>query len=319
MGGNNSLQQYKDGVICSGTNKGWPQINQSTDYTGSTNRQQTVNVGTVLNGQNTPKINWNSPTVPDRILYSNGLWSSSSSSSSSQSGNGLAVLGMVLGGLGALGGIAVPIFSMIGAKKEAGGQNAGFSRSERKEISQNTQNADNAMTALNSCISTAENVDENTSSETLADINTNLMTAITTAEAQKSDALRKAETAKNTLNTKNQDLIKEETKRNGLLNEQTNIESQIDNLEKTDTSNMTDEQKSQLKKQISELKKQLKEIEKKISDSDKIIKQLEADIDVQEKIIEQNTDTANTIEKRLQSARSAASNLNTKINNKEEN
>ncbi len=312
----NSLQQYRDGVICSNTNKGWPQVNQSTDNTGNPNRMYSTNVGTILNGQNTPTINWNSPTVPDRILATNGLYSPVSSSSSSSGKNGWAIAGMVLGGVGALGSIALPLISLFKSKNE-NAQNAGFSKSERKEISRNTQDSEDSMTALNSCISTASSVDENTSQDTLLNINNNLTNAINTAEAQKSAALRNAETAKATKNTKTQALQSEQSVMDGLLNQKASISAQIDNLEKQDTSNMTDEQKAELKQKISDLKKQLKDVEDNIDKSQKKIDDLQAAIDVQDEIINQNTQTASAIEARLKSARTAAAKVDNMINNKD--
>lgn len=312
----NSFNLYKDSVISSGTNKGWPQVDQSTDNTGNPNRIYSTNVGTVLNGQNTPTINWNSPTVPDRILYSNGLWNSSSSSS--KSGNGLAILGTVIGALGAIGGVALPIFSLVAAKKENDAQLAGFSRSERKEISKGTTNSEDTMTALNSCVSTANGVDENTSSETLIKVNNNLTKSIDTAEAQKSEALRNAETAKATKNTKTQALQSEQAVMDGLLNEKANLTNKIGDLKKQlDNPELSDEKKSEIKKEIAELNKDLKEIEDKIEDSQKKIDNIQAEIDVQDEIISQNTQTANTIETRLETAREAVAKVNNMIEAKE--
>lgn len=312
----NSLQNYKDSVICSNTNKGWPLVNQSTDYTGNSNRIYSTNVGTILNGQNTPTINWNSPTVPDRILATNGLYSSSTSSSTSSGMNGWAIFGLIMGGLGALGSIALPLISLFKSKND-NGQNAGFSKAENKEIARNTANSEDSMTALNSNINTANSVDENTSAETLADINKNLTAAINRAEAEKSKALRNKSEAEANKNTKTSELRSEQTVMDGLLNQKADISSKIDKLEKQDTSNMTDDQKAELKQKIADLKQQLKDIEDDIDESQRKIDDIQAEIAVQDEIINRNTQTANTIESRLKSARTAAAKVNNMIESKE--
>lgn len=317
-GNSNSLNQYRDGVICAGTNKGWPLVNQSTDNTGNPNRIYSTNVGTILNGQNTPTINWNSPTVPDRILTTNGIYSPVSVSSSDSGKNGLAIFGMVLGGLGALGSIALPLISLFASKNSNNAQNAGFSRAERKEISRGTTNSEDSMTALNSCVSTANGVDENTSSETLTNINNNLINAIETAEAQKSEALRNAETAKATKNTKIQALRSEQAIKDGLLNEKANLKNKIGDLKKQlDNPEISDAQKDAIKKQIDVLDKQLKETEDKIKESQNKIDDIQAEIDVQDEIINRNTQTANTFEARIKAARQAAKNVDNMIKSKE--
>ena len=317
-GNSNSLNQYRDGVICAGTNKGWPLVNQSTDNTGNPNRIYSTNVGTILNGQNTPTINWNSPTVPDRILTTNGIYSPVSVSSSDSGKNGLAIFGMVLGGLGALGSIALPLISLFASKNSNNAQNAGFSRAERKEISQNTTNSNDSMTALNSCINTANSVDENTSSETLANVNNNLKKAIETAEAQKSDALRNVETAKAAKKPKTRALQNEQVIMDGLLNEKADLTKEIGDLKKQlENSELSDEQKDTIKKQIDNLEKQLKETEDKIEDSQKKIDDIQAAIDVQDEIIKRNTQTSNAIETRLKAARQAAAKVNNIIESKE--
>lgn len=307
-----------DPVICSGTNKGWPLVNQSTDNTGNPNPIYSTNVGTLLNGQNTPKINWGSPTVPDRILYSNGLWNSaSSSSSSSKSGNGWAIAGWVVSGISTLFGLALPLASFFTSKKD-NANNAGFSKAERKEISQNTTNSNDSMTALNSCINTANSVDENTSSETLANVNNNLKKAIETAEAQKSDALRNVETAKAAKKPKTRALQNEQVIMDGLLNEKADLTKEIGDLKKQlENSELSDEQKDTIKKQIDNLEKQLKETEDKIEDSQKKIDDIQAAIDVQDEIIKRNTQTSNAIETRLKAARQAAAKVNNIIESKE--
>ena len=315
----NSLQKYKDSVICSNTNKGWPLVNQSTDNTGNPNRIYSTNVGTLLNGQNTPQINWGSPTVPDRILYSNGLWNSaSSSSSSSKSGNGFAIFGTIISSLGAVFSL-LPLISMFTSKKDGdSAQNTGFSKSERKEISQNTTNSNDSMTALNSCINTANSVDENTSSETLANVNNNLKKAIETAEAQKSDALRNVETAKAAKKPKTRALQNEQVIMDGLLNEKADLTKEIGDLKKQlENSELSDKQKDTIKKQIDNLEKQLKETEDKIEDSQKKIDDIQAAIDVQDEIIKRNTQTSNAIETRLKAARQAAAKVNNIIESKE--
>ena len=314
----NSFNLYKDSVICSGTNKGWPLVDQSTDNTGNSNRIYSTNVGTILNGQNTPTINWNSPTVPDRILTTNGIYSPVSVSSSDSGKNGLAIFGMVLGSLGALGSIALPLISLFASKNSNNAQNAGFSRAERKEISQNTTNSNDSMTALNSCINTANSVDENTSSETLANVNNNLKKAIETAEAQKSDALRNVETAKATKKPKTRALQNEQVIMDGLLNEKADLTTKIGDLKKQlENSELSDEQKDSINKQIDSLEKQLKETEDKIEDSQKKIDDIQAAIDVQDEIIKRNTQTSNAIETRLKAARQAAAKVNNIIESKE--
>ena len=313
----NSLQNYKDSVICSNTNKGWPLVNQSTDYTGNSNRIYSTNVGTILNGQNTPTINWNSPTVPDRILATNGLYSLSTSSSTSSGMNGWAIFGLIMGGLGALGSIALPLISLFKSKND-NGQNTGFSKAENKEIARNTANSEDSMTALNSNINTANSVDENTSAETLADINKNLTSAISRAEDEKNEALRGIREAQANKNTKTSELRSEQTIMDGLLNEKAKITNDIDKLKKQlDNPEISDEQKDAIKKQIDALEKQLKDKEDEIDKSQRKIDDIQAEIAVQDEIINRNTQTANTIEARLKSARTAAAKVDNMIESKE--
>ncbi len=317
----NSFSKYKDSVICSNTNKGWPLVNQSIDNTGNPNRIYSTNVGTILNGQNAQKMDWNIPDYQkkkDRILTTNGIYGSySSSSSSSDSGNGWAIAGWVVSGISTLFGLALPLASFFTSKKD-NANNAGFSKAERKEISQNTTNSNDSMTALNSCINTANGVDENTSSETLTNINNNLINAIETAEAQKSEALRNAETAKATKNTKIQALRSEQAIKDGLLNEKANLINKIGDLKKQlDNPEISDAQKDAIKKQIDVLDKQLKETEDKIKESQNKIDDIQAEIDVQDEIINRNTQTANTFEARIKAARQAAAKVNNIIESKE--
>lgn len=316
-GQNNSLMDYRN-EISAATNKGWPLIPQNQDFTGHPNKQYTINVGTVLNGQNTPQINWNSPLVPDSILSSNGLIGTTTSSSSTDSGmNGWTIAGLAISALGVAGSIAAPIISLIKSKKDGNTQGSEFSKAERKEITRNTTDSNDSMTALNSCINTANGVDENTSSETLVNINNNLTDAITNAENQKSEALRNAKTAKATKGTKVTALQTEQAVMDGLLNQKTEIGANIDEQQKIlDDPNASDEAKNNAKKLLEEYKNSLKEVEKQIKESDKKIKQLESDIALQDEIIEQNTNTANTIETRLKAARAAASKVNNMIEQK---
>ena len=317
-GQNNSLMDYRN-EISAATNKGWPLIPQNQDFTGHPNKQYTINVGTVLNGQNTPQINWNSPLVPDSILSSNGLIGTTTSSSSTDSGmNGWTIAGLAISALGVAGSIAAPIISLIKSKKDGNTQGSEFSKAERKEIARNTTDSNDSMTALNSCINTANGVDKNTSSGTLLNINNNLTQAITNAENQKNEALRNAETAKATKRTKVTALQTEQAVMDGLLNQKTEIGANIDEQQKIlDNPNASDEDKNNAKELLEEYKNSLKEVEKQIKESDKKIKQLESDIALQDEIIEQNTNTANTIETRLNAAREAASKVNHMIEQKE--
>ena len=174
------------------------------------------------------------------------------------------------------------------------------------------------MTALNSCVSTANGVDENTSSETLTNINNNLINAIETAEAQKSEALRNAETAKATKKTKIQALRSEQAIKDGLLNEKANLKNKIGDLKKQlDNPEISDAQKDAIKKQIDVLDKQLKETEDKIKESQNKIDDIQAEIDVQDEIIKRNTQTANTFEARIKAARQAAKKVDNMIKSKE--
>ncbi len=313
-GQNNSLMDYRN-EISAATNKGWPLIPQNQDFTGHPNKQYTINVGTVLNGQNTPQINWNSPLVPDSILSSNGLIGTTTSSSSTDSGmNGWTIAGLAISALGVAGSIAAPIISLIKSKKDGNTQGSEFSKAERKEITRNTTDSNDSMTALNSCINTANGVDKNTSSGTLVNINNNLTQAIKNAENQKNEALRNAETAKATKRTKVTALQTEQAVMDGLLNQKTEIGANIDKQQKIlDDPNASDEDKNNAKELLEEYKNSLKEVEKQIKESDKKIKQLESDIALQDEIIEQNTNTANTIETRLNAAREAASKVNNMI------
>ncbi len=294
----NSLQNYKDSVICSNTNKGWPLVNQSTDNTGNPNPIYSTNVGTLLNGQNTPKINWGSPTVPDRILYSNGLWNSaSSSSSSSKSGNGFAIFGTIISSLGAVFSL-VPLISMFISKKDGdSAQNTGFSKSERKEISQNTVDYEDDMSALNQNILAAQGLDENTKPETLKNASNGLMNSITRINGKINEASNYITTAETTKKNANKALTDENITLGNLMNEERSLTNTIETLEKQD--NLSDEDK----KKLADAKDRLTKVKKEIATSKNTVSQLQTTIKQQDEIIKANQQILNTLNDRVATAK----------------
>ena len=186
------------------------------------------------------------------------------------------------------------------------------SRKESKEINRNTSNTDDAMNALDSSITTAEEV-LNTSNDpdTIQSAHENLMASITNAQTARTDAYGKKETASNTKRNIETQKQTKENECNGLKNEKATLTNQLNELKGQDTSNMTDEQKTALKKQISELETQIKQKDKDIEKVQKQINEYAQQIAVQQQIIDNNTAliasldanirTGNTLSNRLAS------------------
>lgn len=309
-GQNNSLMDYRN-EISAATNKGWPLIPQNQDFTGHPNKQYTINVGTVLNGQNTPQINWNSPLVPDSILSSNGLIGTTTSSSSTDSGmNGWTIAGLAISALGVAGSIAAPIISLIKSKKDGNTQGSEFSKAERKEIAQNTPEHEDYVSNLNSCIQTAEGIDKNTGVTTAGETLKNLTNAIKAATEIKNEASRKITTAQATIKNKRKDLTNEQNTRNDLSISITNTENELSSLkERLKADNLTEEEKNELNTQIENLEKDIEKMKKDRNKCDENIDKLNAEIEVQQQIIDNNTQIETTIDARIKAGNSAVARI----------
>ena len=311
-GQNNSLMDYRN-EISAATNKGWPLIPQNQDFTGHPNKQYTINVGTVLNGQNTPQINWNSPLVPDSILSSNGLIGTTTSSSSTDSGmNGWTIAGLAISALGVAGSIAAPIISLIKSKKDGNTQGSEFSKAERKEIAQNTPEHEDYVSNLNSCIQTAEGIDKNTDDTTAGAALQNLTHAISAAQGIKDEAVRKIETANTTITNAKKELLTAETERDRLSNSITEKGKKLNDLKKQlNDDNLSDEDKNTIKTQIEALEKEIKKLERQKETYEENIANLNAKIEVQQQIVDNNTQIRDTIETRITAGRGAVAKITT--------
>lgn len=291
----NSLQKYNYGL----TNSGQPANNfcrpNVTNFKPESGRLYQIQYENIMTSS--PKVNWNSYNTKDPIL-------NFGSTSTNIGGSGfIETMGKIASGISLFGGIAMTGLGIANAVKTMKAANSNqsasgannFSRKENKLIDKNTVNSDSAMNALDSAITTAENLDESVSQETAINAGTNLNNALNEARSVVKNAKLERQEAvehKKTLTNEKSDL---EVKRDGLKNEKTSYENELAALEKKDPSELTESDKSR----INELKKLIKEQEKKIEDLEEEIEKKQSKINIENEIITRNTTTINNLEQNI--------------------
>lgn len=291
----NSLRKYNYGLTNSGqpaNNFNRPNVTNFKPESGRLYQTQYENIMT-----SSPKVYWNSYNTKDPIL-------NFGSTSTDIGGAGfLETMGKIASGITLFGGMAMTGLGIANAvqtikaaknNQQANGTN-NFSRKENKFIDKNTVNGDNTMNALDSAITTAENLDESVSQETAINAGTNLNNALNEARNVVKNAKlerNEAEEHKRTLTNEKSNL---EVQRDGLKNEKTSYENELAALEKKDPSELTESDKIR----INELKKLIKEQEKKIEDIEEQIAKKQSEINVENEIITRNTTTINNLEQNI--------------------
>ena len=254
---------------------------------------------------NGSKLTWQGSSY-DPILANNSVFPTSSSSSGTNALNTITnVFAVATGALGLAAAVGQTVNLFKSNKSDDG-----FTKKESKEIARNTENVEDTTEALDACIATAKNLDENSSQSKIRTAVDNLSMVESQATRQKQDAICNVTSAQRSLRLINDKKLEEENVRNGLLGNKSSLTEQIKEAENTDTSNMTEEQKSAHKAKISKLKQQLKEVENKIKDSDKKLEKFDKEIAVQNEIIKNNRETAKIMEAKATDAKNEITRLN---------
>lgn len=306
-----SVKQYKQSAIDANTNKGWP-LTYGTDNKTGWQVQQTGYNALFPTVDYTKTAQWNQKLTSDPILN----YGSTSTDLGGVSDT-LNVLTTVMGGVTAITGL-LGLGSSIAAlcKKDSGdGSDNDFSKKENKEIKKHTNDTKKTEAALSRNIETAESVNENTKPETVQKIVSNLISSVGTATTQKNDAILEKETATNTKATLEDEKTEIKAQIGGYQSEIATLTAKINDLEKTDTSNMTTAQKKEHKANLSQAKDDLKKAEKNKEKAEEDLRKKEREINVQQTIIDQNTETITTLGNQIETANKLINKLNNKTGN----
>lgn len=304
MSGNNSLNQYKNTLLTSGqpaNNFNRPNL----DYRNG-GRLESTNWNTIKT--TTPSVQWNKYYTKDPIL------NFGSTSSSLDGGGFLETMSNIASGITFVGGAAMTamgIFSAVKAIKGSNNASEGtFSRKESKTISENTTASQDAMNALDSSITTAEEVlNSSNDPDTIQKAHENLMSSITNAQQTRNDAANKKETATNTKDNLEKKKLGYENQINDLKNEKTKLTNQLNELKGQDTSQMSAEEKSAHNKKIADLEQQIKTKEKEIEKVQKEIDNYVEQISVQQQIIDNNSIIMTELEANIKTGTALSSKL----------
>ena len=221
-----------------------PPITPSTGDTSMQGWRGTTSYPSIMSG--TSGVDWNTQ-------YTN--WSLDSSTSSvDKLTKAASIFGLVATGATTALAIGTGIAAITKNNKQTDAAN--FNKKERKEIKNNSEDTTQASSTLSSTINTAKNINDDTPISTMQNTATNLMTAVTNATAEKNKATQKRNTAEATKKTLQNDATSIQNEIDGYENTKTTATDQLEDLEKQDTSNMTDAQKTERQKAIDTLKKQ---------------------------------------------------------------
>lgn len=308
----NSLQKYNYGL----TNSGQPANNfcrpNVTNFKPESGRLYQIQYENIMTSS--PKVDWNSYNTKDPIL-------NFGSTSTDISGSGfIETVGKIASGISLFGGIAMTGLGIANAVKTMKAANSNqsasgvdnFSRKERKEINNNTTDSNDEMQALDSAITTAESLVDSDNIEEVKKGHENIMASITNAQKAQNEALRNKESAEKTRDGWSTKKTTEQNNYNKLLNQKTSINSKLEALKKTDTSNMSDAEKSALKEEIAQYEKDLKEIEKQLKKSKETIEEYDKQIAKYQQIVDNNTQVINSLSANIKSAQNLEKQLRVK-------
>ena len=300
----NSLNQYQKNTLPF-TNAGSPSNNF--------NRNHEATYKPYFRHANSPSVfmPWNSkdPITNFGYCYNNN-------NCSQNTGANIAnIFAAITGGLGILGTVGSIVSIFAGNKNTQ--ETTGFTRKETKEINKNTEDTTLATDAIDTNIANAQNLGEDASFDTLTKTAENLRTSITNANNAKSAALRKASSADATKKLYEDKKKSTAGELGTAKNELFNLEGELKNLESTDTSNMTDEQKRAHYQKIADTKKDIQEKNQQIKNYEKQIEDYDKKIAVQEQIINENNAIAEALNEKISTASQLMEEINIKVNNKD--
>lgn len=246
--------------------------------------------------------NWCYPYTKDRIAYG-----STGTSTAETASKAIGITAAVLG-------LGVTSFNIYAMAKNL------FGKKSKEDASKNF-NPD-VETSLSDLIRTANSYDDKSTLTDIADTSTSLGRAITTATNQQHNAVRDKSTAEHTKNTL-------EEKRPALINalqtfdtEKQAIECEISGLkDKLTNPDLTEEQKTAIKKQIETLEESLKKNypDSKRKELANQVKQNAEGIAEQEKIIAENEQKIKDLDSQIKEANKAKKQLDDKIKKRNDN
>lgn len=231
----------------------------------------------------------------DPILANNSVLPSTGSSSGTNVLNTLTNVFTVATGALGLAAVVGQTVNLFKSNKSDDKSDDGFTKKESKEIARNTENVNDTVTAIDTCLDTAKGMDETSSQSDLQTMATNLQDLATIAGKQKAEAERNIESAKRSLEILNPQLTSINTKKGSLLSQKANKSKLLEDLKNGDTLNRPEQYKNlsdvQVKNLISQLEKEIALLDKDIKKCDDEFDKIKCQISVKQKIIEDNTQT----------------------------